>query len=145
MTGTAKSTFGAQFKMDDAGGTPAVVAELTGIGVPGKTRGVIDVTTHDGASQAMEYIAEGVYDVTEITLQGHYIGGSAGDDLFDGALTTGTKQDCVVVVKAATGTEDLDFAGFVTAYTPDALEVQGKQTFQATIKPTGPVTQGPTA
>lgn len=144
MTTSAKDTFGAQFKMADSGSTPAVVAELTGIGIPGRTRGVIDVTTHDGASEAMEYIAEGVYDLTEFTVQGHYIAGSTEDDLFAAAIEGGVKQDCVIVVKAASGTEDLDFAGFVTAYSPDELSVNGKQTFSATIKPTGPATQAAT-
>lgn len=145
MTALAKSTFGAKFKMDDSGGTPVVIAELTGIGVPGRTRGVIDVTTHDGASQAMEYIAEGVYDVTEFSIEGNLIAGSTEDDAFAAALQTGTKQDCVVVVKASSGTEDMAFAGFVTAYNPADLPIQGKQSFTATIKPTGPITQAASA
>lgn len=141
MTTAAKATFGAQFKMADSGSTPVAIGELTSIGLPGRSRGTIDVTTHDGADQAMEYIAEGVYDVGEFTVQGHYVAGSTDDDAFAAAIEAGTEQDIEIVVKAGTGTEDLAFAGLITNYEPDALEVQGKQTFSATIKPTGAITQ----
>ena len=141
MTASAKTSKGAILKLDDTGGTPATVAELTSISIPGLERSTIDVTTHDSAGQAMEFIAEGVYDAGEIQCQGNYIAGSAGDDLFIAALTSGTVQDFEIVVKAATGTETISGSAIVTAYQPEALEVQGKQQFSATLKVTGPLTQ----
>ena len=47
--------------------------------------------------------------------------------------------------KAATGTYDRTFAGFVTGYTYDSKATKGKQMCQVTIKPTGVITQGVTA
>lgn len=142
MTTAAKHTFGAVLRLDDTGGTPAAVAELTSITPPALSRSTIDVTTHDGSSAAMEYIADGVYDAGEISCEGHLIAGSTADDLFIAALTTGTVQDFEIDIKAASGLERISGKAIVTAYTPGDLPVAGgKQTFSATLKVTGALTQ----
>lgn len=145
MTTAAKTSFGAVLKLADTGGTPAEVAELFSISLPGIDRGTVDVTTHDGASAAREYISDGVYDAGEIQCQGHYIAGSTEDDLFIAALTGGVVQDFEILVKAATGTETISGSAIVTAYAPDNEEIEGKQTFSATLKVTGALTQAATA
>ena len=146
MTVAAKISLGAIFCMV-AAPTAIVtathkVAELISLQPPQWERGTQDVTTHDSPSQAREFIVEGVYDAGEISGQVHYIVGAAGDALMLGAMTAGTLMNCKCVLKAATGTYDLSFQGYVTAYQPDDMEVDGKQTASFTIKITGAVTQG---
>ena len=146
MTTAGKDTFGTVLKLADSGGTPAAIAELTSITPPAITRGTIDVTTHDGSSDAMEYIADGVYDEGEISIEGLLIGGSTADDLFIAAIAGGVLQDFELVFKAASGTETKAGSCLVTNYAPGDMPVAGgKQTFTATLKLTGATTQGPTA
>ena len=146
MTVAAKKSFGAQLHMAADGVTPLVlVAELLTLQPPVLERATIDVTTHDSAGQAMEFITEGVYDPGEVSGQLHYVAGSAGDDAMIAALTGGGLYDFKVVLKAATGTEDMAFSGYVTNYGPDAMETTGKQTASFTIKVTGPITQAATS
>lgn len=145
MTAIAKDTFGAVLKLAATGGSPAVVAELTNIQAPALTRATIDATTHDGATEAKEFIPDGVYDAGEINVSGHLIAGSTADDLFISALTAGTVQDFEILVKASTGTETISGSAIVTAYTPDDMPVEGgKQNFSATLKVTGALTQAAT-
>lgn len=145
MTASARATFGAVLKLADTGGTVATVAELTSITAPSRSRDTLDATTHDGASQAMEFIADGVYDAGEIQCSGHLIAGSTEDDLFIAALEAGTLQDFEILVKAASGTETVSGSAYITSYTPDEMPVAGaKQTFSATLKVTGALTQATT-
>lgn len=145
MTTAAKTSFGAQLKLAVSPGSPAAVAELFSIEGGQRTRGTIDATTHDSADDAMEFIAEGVWDAGELTVQGHYIAGSAADDLLLAAVADGSLMNYELIVKAASGTETEEGSCYVTAYGPDGLEVQGKQTFSATMKKTGAPTQDATA
>lgn len=146
MTVAAKKSFGAKLYIAADGVTPLVlVAELLSLNPPVMERATIDVTTHDSAAQAMEFITEGVYDPGEVSGQVHYIAGSAGDDAMITALTGGGLQDCKITLKAASSTEDLTFSGYVTSYGPDGQEVTGKQTASFTIKVSGAITQAATA
>jgi hypothetical protein len=146
MTAAAKDTRGTILRLVAAGGSLAAIAELTNITPPALTRATLDATTHDGATEAMEYIADGVYDPGEITCEGHLIAGAAGDDLFIAAVTGGGVYDFEIVVKSATATETMEGTCIVTAYTPGDMPVSGgKQTFSATMKVTGAITQAPTA
>jgi hypothetical protein len=149
MTVAAKTALGAIFCMV-AAPTAIVtathkIAELLSVQPPQWERGTIDATTHDSPSQAREFIIEGVYDAGEISGQVHYIVGSAGDAAMLAAMTGGTLMNCKCVLKAATGTYDISFQGYVTAYAPDEMEVDGKQTASFTVKITGAVTQGVSA
>lgn len=144
MTAAAKNSFGATLKLADVGGSVAAVAELSSITPPARTRDTIDVTTHDGASQAMEFIGSGVYDTGEIQVAGNYIAGSTGDDLFGGKLAANTNQDFEIVVKAASGTETMSGECIITEFSIGELTVDGKQEFTATLKVTGAITQAPT-
>jgi len=146
MTVAAKKSFGAQLHMAADGVTPLVlVAELLTLQPPVLERATIDVTTHDSAAQAMEFITEGVYDPGEVSGQVHYIGDSTGDDAMIAALTGGGLHDFKIVLKSGSGTIDMTFSGFVTSYGPDGMEVTGKQTASFTIKVTGAVTQAATS
>lgn len=141
MTTAAKTNFGAELHMGASGGSLTKIAELISVNPPKRTRGTIDVTTHDSPAGAMEFITEGIYDPGEVTGQINYIAGSAGDDSMIAAVTDGVIRDFKMVAKAATGTEELEFSGFVTNYGADEMPVTGKQVASFSIKVSGPITQ----
>lgn len=141
----AKTAFGAQLWAVADGGALAMIAKLVSVKPPTASRGVIDTTAHDSTAGAMEFITEGVYDPGEVSGQINYIAGSTGDDLFLAALASGGLYDFKIVVKAATGTEDMTFSGYVTSYGVDDLPTNGKQTASFAIKVSGPVTQAASA
>jgi hypothetical protein len=146
MTTSAKTNFGAAIWMAADGVTPLVkVAELINVTPPTRSREMIDATTHDSASAAQEFIAEGIYDPGEVTGQINYIAGSAGDDAFITAVTGGGLHDFKIVAKASTGTEDITFSGYVTSYGVDDLPTNGKQTASFTIKVSGAISQAASA
>jgi len=145
MTASAKTAFSAELWMATDGGSLAKVAQLTSINPPKMARGTIDVTSHDSVGGAREFISDGVYDAGEISGQGFYIAGSAGDDALITALTGGALQDFKIVLKSSGDTEDLTFSGFVTEYGPDEMGLEGAQTFSFTAKVTGAVTQAASA
>lgn len=137
----AKNTFGATLSLATTGGTLTAVAALTNITAPSLTREAIDATTHDSPSGAAEYIADGVYNVGEIQIEGNLIAGSTDDDRLIAALTGATLQDFEIEIKAATGTKAWTGSAILTSYDPGELPVKGaKQTFKATLQPTGPIT-----
>ena len=144
MTTAAKTNFGAVLKLADSGGTPAAIAELTSVGVPGISVNLLDATSHDSTGGAREFIAEDVYDTGEIAIEGHYIAGSTEDDLFIAAATGAVKQDFELLVKASSGTETISGSCFVQNYEPGELTIEGKQMFSATLKVTGQLTQAAT-
>jgi hypothetical protein len=142
MTAAARPSFGAVVKMANTGVTPLVaIADLTSVGLPGRSRAAIDATSHDSADAAMEYIYSGVRSLSSFTLQGHYVPGNAVDDAFAAAIDGGVVQDMEIEVNAASGAEALAFSCLITEYQPDALEVDGKQAFSVTVQPTGWLTQ----
>lgn len=144
MTTAAKTSFGAALKLAVSPGAVATVAELFSIEPGQRTRATIDVTSHDSSDDAMEFIAEGVWDAGEITVQGHYVAGSTFDDLALAAVASGSLMNYELIAKAASGTETETGTCYVTAYGPDGFEVQGKQTFSATLKKSGAPTQAAT-
>jgi hypothetical protein len=142
MTAAAKNTRGTVLKLAVSPGSPAAIAELTNITEGGMTRATIDATSHDGATQAMEFIADGVYDPGEISFEGNLIAESTADDLLKGAMETGALMVGELVFKAASGTATRDFTGIVTAYSIGEFPVAGgKQSFSCTVKLSGAVPQ----
>lgn len=144
MTTNAKTSRGAELWMAASGGTLIKVAELLTVEPPNRSRATIDATTHDSPDGAIEVIAEGIYDPGEVNATLHYIAGSATDDALVAAMTGGAKQDVKIVAKAATGTEDLEFSGYLTNYGPDPLGTTGKQTAKLSLKVSGPIAQSAT-
>ena len=145
MTTAAKTAFGTELWLAPSGNTLVKVAELLTVTPPTITRDTEDATTHDSADGAMEFITDDTYDPGEIPFQTHYIAGSAGDDALLTASTGGALQDFKVVVKAASGTEDIEGSGYVTGYGPDELPVKGKQAASGTIKVSGAAAQAASA
>ena len=146
MTIAAKQTFANKVFMD-ASPTAAVtlVGELLDFNPPRGARATEDVTTHDSAGGAQEFMAEGIYDPGELTLTMHHIDGSTTDLAFTTALATGALQNVMLRLKAATGSRDWFFSGYVTDYGPEAQPIRGKQTATATLKVTGAITKAVTA
>jgi predicted secreted protein len=140
----AKTSFGAVFKLHN-GSTLTTVSEVFSVSPPQQSRATIETTAHDTAGGAKTYIGDGTYDPGEITIQGNYVAGSASDDLMLDALADGDVRAFEIVAKAASGTEDIEGSCIVTSYGPDGFEVDGKQTFSATLKVSGALTQGPSA
>lgn len=137
MTTGAKNSMGNLFKAVAAGGSLATIGELLTINWPNLQRGMQDATTLDQASQAMEFIPEGVYDPDAVTLTYHHIDQNASDAFFYGALVAGTLLDIQCTAKKASGTGTLSGQGYVTSYNPQQQQVKGKQVAQVTIKATG--------
>lgn len=137
----AKSTFGATLKIGTAGGAVSAVALLTNFTPPEWMRDAVDVTTHDSAGGAMEYMPDGVYDTGEIPMEGLFIAGSTDDDRIQAAMVAGTLIDWEIELYAASGTKTMSGSdGFFTKYAIGELVVKGgKQTFRATLKATGPI------
>jgi predicted secreted protein len=142
----AKTSFGAELWIHD-GSTLVKVADLNTITPPKPQRGTIDTTAHDTTPPGKTFIGEATYDPGEISVQGNYIAGSTGDDLMTEALNDGDNRDWKIVVKAASGTEDITSldGAIMTQYGPDGFEVDGKQTFSATLKVSGALTQAASA
>lgn len=142
MTMLARTSLGARLLMAPDGITPLVaIAELTSISPPVPERGTIEVTSHDSPGQAKQFIADGTYDPGEIQIEGFYIAGTVNDTALKLAAENGARQDFRIVVKAATGTFDMIGECIVTSYGAGTVEIEGVQTFSATLKVTGAVTQ----
>jgi len=142
MTAAAQTSFGAVLRLADTGESVAVVAELTNVDPPTPTRNAVNVTTHDSTDDAMEFIADGVYDPGEINFQGFYIAGSDGDDALLGALINGTMQNFEIDLPAADGgKERMSGSAIVTSYGPDGQEIEGAATMSGTLKVSGPILQ----
>jgi len=139
-----KTAFGVIFKMADSGSSPVAVANCSSVQLPSRSRATVESTTHDNPNQAKTFVADGTYDPGEITIQGHYVAGSSGDDAFIAALTSGTVQDWEALPKADSGTETQSGSAIVTDYGPDGMEIDGLQTFSATLKVTGAIAQDAT-
>lgn len=135
----AHSAFGATVSVGGAS-----LAEVTAIGIPSLTGEVIDVSTHSSTNRWREFI-RGMRDAGEFTVTMRYEAGSATDDACIAAITADTATAIVLDAKASSGTEDFTFNAFGTDYSVNDLEPNGDQTASLTLKPTGAVTQAPTA
>lgn len=140
----AKTALGATFKAVATGGSVAAIAEMLRIDPPRLTHGVIEASDL-AATGGKEYIHEGLYDIGEFGGMAHWVAGSTADDLLISGITTGGLYDFEIVIKAASGTEDMNFSGLFTEFGGDTLEIDGKQTCSFTAKGSGDYTQAASA
>lgn len=131
----AKTAFGATISV---GGV--TLSEVVTIGPPNRTRETVDVTHHGSTDGYREYLTT-LRDGGEASVTMNYVAGSASDDACRAAYDDDDAVAVVIAVKAASGTEDVEFNAFATDYAVDALEIDGKQTATLTLKVTGPITQ----
>lgn len=144
MSASAKTALGATIGIGTSAGTYTTLSEVVSITPPKINRETIaasDLSTTGG----MDYLAAALYDLSPVSVSLHYIAGGTQDDLLVAAATDGLIRYFKLVVKAASGTEDVPFAGYVTSYGIDDLTVDGKQTATMTVKPTGDFTQSASA
>lgn len=147
MTVAAIPNFGKQFWMAPAGQALVQVAELISLKNPNPTHGIVDVTTHDSATDPdggvpMEKIKEPVYDPGQVTGSHHYIAGSTMDEMMIAARNSPEVYDFKIVVPTTDGAkEELTFSGFVTSYEPQDAPVRGVQVANFTVEVTGVIDQ----
>lgn len=141
MTKLAKTTFGRELWMGPSGGALVLFAELRSVTPPKPKRDTEDATTHDSPLGAEEVISQGTYDPGDVAASFNYIAGSVDDLRCIDAFVDGVVRDFKIVVKAAAGTADQTFSGFVLEYGPDDMPVKGLQTSSLMVKVSGPVVQ----
>jgi len=145
MSASAKTSLGTSIGMGASAGTYTTLGEVVSFSPPKIQRETMDASDL-ATTGGKDAIAAGLYTLSPVTVQFNYIAGSANpDDLCFAAATDGVIRYFEVVVKAASSTEDITFAGFVTEYGPDEMTVDGKQTATLVIQPTGDIAQAATA
>jgi predicted secreted protein len=134
----AKKAFGVTLTRDGN-----AIAELTNIGSFEITRETIDVTSHDSDDGYREYIA-GLKDTAEIAIEGNFLPGNTdGQAALLTDLENGTLQTFVIGCTDPTFT--YTFSAIVTRFKAGDFEYSGKQTFSASLKPSGKGTLAITA
>lgn len=141
----AKPTFGVTFKMGASSPPSTTISSVIAVSPPKMAQAAIDVTEHDSAGGAQQYMPDGVYDPGQIEVTMHYVAGSADDDACIAAFASTDPYYFSWTANAASGTETFTAQGVVTSYGPDALPVSGKQTATLAIQLSGAVTQAATA
>lgn len=104
--------------------------DATSVTVPGEMRDLVEITTL--GSTRKEYVASDMPDSDEITVTLPYTG------TIGSSIVTGTAVTCAVfLAKLNSGTGyTFTFTGLVTKAQPGAAEVDGKLSWEITIKPT---------
>lgn len=121
---------------------------VTNIKLPNMTRGMIPASDHD-TTTAKATIPEDLYELGDCVITMDYTAGSATDDACIAAMTAAAGSPVAVtgVVKAASGTEDIDFNAYGQDY--DLLELPAastdKQQAVLVLRPTGVKTQAASA
>lgn len=139
---TAKVNKGIVFKMGPS--TPSItLAGVTSVTPAKIKRDAVDATDHD--STAEEYIPDGIFGLTPITVVMNYVAGSATDDACNDAVIAAAAYAISYTVNAATGSETVTLSGVAIEYGPEDKPVRGKQTATMVIQPTGTKAQAPSA
>lgn len=134
MATQARIGHGSSFLMGDSNspGTWTEIAEITSITPPSVSRDVIDATNSDSPDRWREHIP-GLLDGGEVTIEGNFIPGGAGDVALIVAQTdTFARAYRIIFPNAVVW----DFQAFCTAYEPEA-PFDDKMTFSATFKVSG--------
>jgi len=112
----------------------AVVAELTSISGPSISMDTIDVSNHDSADRAREFVA-GMIDGGEVSIEGNLTNANASALLALMAAGTIT-EDATIVFPGTPALATVTFDCLVTAVSTDA-PYDDKASFSATLKVTG--------
>lgn len=134
------TSFGVVFKIGTTSTPSTTIADVFEVNPPKMSREAIDVTTHDSAGGAMQFIPDGSYDPGELTVQMLYTAASASDTAIQTAFSAGTNYYFQWTAKGASDTKTFTTQGVITEYGPDALPVKGKQTATMKVKRSGAVT-----
>lgn len=112
----------------------AVVAELTSISGPSISMDTIDVSSHDSADRAREFVA-GMIDGGEVSIEGNLTNTNASALLALMAAGT-TTEGATIVFPGTPALATVTFDCLVTAVSTDA-PYDDKASFSATLKVTG--------
>jgi len=133
--------FGVVFKIGTTATPSTTLADVFNVSPPKQSRDAVDITVHGSAGGAMEFVADGIYDPGELTVEMNFIANSATDIACLAALAASANYFFQWSAKTSTGTlRTFTTQGIVTSYGPDALPIKGKQTATMTVKLSGPVT-----
>ena len=133
----AKSAFGTTLKK---GAT--AIAELTNIGGPALSADTIEATSHDAADGYREFL-QGLRDGGEISIEGNFIPGNAGQVALVTDLNDGSLDEYTITLPVAMATTWV-FDAIVTAF-ESSSPFDDKASFTATLKVSGKPTLGVTA
>jgi len=129
MTTSAKLAFGTTLKKG-----AVAIAELTGITGPSISAATVDVTSHDSPDTYREFI-QGIREAGEVTLEGNFIPGNAGQVALLADLNDGSVDEYVITFPSGMATT-WTFDAIVTAFATSA-PFDEKASFTATMKLTG--------
>lgn len=122
------------------------LAAVTNVKLPPMLRGMIPAS-HHGTTTAKAFIPEDLYEMGDVVITMEYTAGSTTDDACISAMTAAAASPITVeiVVKAASGTEDVTFNAYGINYEIQDLPAAStdKQMAVLTLKPTGARTQAP--
>ena len=110
------------------------VAELTSISGPSISMDTIDVSSHDSADRAREFVA-GMIDGGEVTVEGNLTGANSAAALL-ALMAAGTVTSGATVVFPAPTSLTWGFDCLVTSVSTDS-PYEDKVSFSATLKITG--------
>jgi len=133
----AKSAFGTTLKK---GAT--AIAELTNIGGPALSADTIEATSHDSADGYREFL-QGLRDGGEISIEGNFIPGNAGQVALVTDLNDGSLDEYTITFPVAMATT-WTFDAIVTAF-ESSSPFDDKASFTATLKVSGKPVLGVTA
>jgi len=143
--------FGTKFVIKGTGdSTYTLIGYVKDITGPGESVETVDVTTHDSAGSAREYLST-LREGGEVSFEIEYdlAGTDTGQVALQAAFVGMTLQNCGIVMPTGTmngyasGTQDkgcVKFDGFITKREP-AFEVAGSIRQSFTVKVTGAVSQ----
>lgn len=134
MATDARIGHGSKFRIGDPDtpGTFTEMAEITSITPPSISRDVIDATHSASPDRWREHIP-GLIDGGEVSIEGNFVPGSAGDLLLIAAQTDDDVRPYQIEFPNGVIWE---FEAFCTAYEPDA-PFDDKMSFSATFKVSG--------
>ncbi|MEV4936347.1 phage tail tube protein [Streptomyces zaomyceticus] len=135
-----KDAFGTQFLRDTTGsGSFAVIANVTDISGPSRSREAIEVTAHDSPNKYREFI-KGLKDGGEVEITLNYDPTATSHAALDGDFEEDDLRDYQVVILPNTADEHTwEFAGLITDMGdeyPTEDKMERSVTFKISGKPT---------
>ncbi|WP_030322827.1 MULTISPECIES: phage tail tube protein [Streptomyces] len=139
-----KDAFGTQFLRDTTGsGSFAVIANVTDISGPSRSREAIEVTAHDSPDKYREFI-KGLKDGGEVEITLNYDPTAATHAALDGDFEEDDLRDYQVVILPNTADEHTwEFSGLITDM-GDEYPTEDKMERSVTFKISGKPTLTPT-
>lgn len=134
----------AELWIDNDGGTPTRVAEVTAISLPNPQVADVEATHFASPNRTREYIP-GLIDAGEITFGINFDAGSASDVLITSALNDDEPREIMVSVPTSSGVnQEYTFPGIVKGY-EKSVPIDDRQTATLTVRVAGAVVQAAAA